>query len=182
MPLPDDYIDALCTLGRAATRYRVETGGEMVLVGGGATAILTAGSFYSADFDLVAMVDDAFERAMLAEGFRPEDRQGHLLIGYYHPDHPAYGFQQVSGDLFDGLADRKRVVQLKLKEPDHITMPAMEDMIADRLGQYAASSSLTDDSRLRQARALYQLAFEPDMNYLLQRIGDEGGDPALLGL
>ncbi len=182
MPLPDGYMEALYTLGRAATRYRVETGGEMVLVGGGATAILTAGSFHSADFDLVAMVDDAFERAMLAEGFRHEDRQGYLLIGYYHPDHPVYGFQQVSGDLFDGLADRKRMVRLKLREPDHITMPAVEDMIADRLGQHAAGGNLTDDSRLRQARILYQLALEPDMNYLLRRIGDECGDPALLGL
>ncbi|MGI4798335.1 MAG: hypothetical protein ACRYG8_30690 [Janthinobacterium lividum] len=181
MPLPSDYIDALNTLASAATRYRAETGGDMVLVGGGAVAIFTAGSFQSADFDLVAIMDDAFERAMLAEGFLHESRLDHLLIGYYHPTHPTYGFQQVSGDLFDGMADRKRMVKLAVKAPGHITLPSIEDMIADRLGQHATAGP-TDDSRLRQARALFELAQTPDLEYLRRRIGDENGDPALLGL
>lgn len=181
MPLPSDYIDALNTLARAAGHYRAETGGDMVLVGGGATAILTAGSFHSADFDLVAMIDDAFERAMLTEGFLHEDRMGYLLIGYYHPAHLAYGFQQVSGDLFDGMADRKRLVRLAVKAPDHITLPSIEDMIADRLSQHAIAGQ-TDDSRLKQAQALFRLAPELDLTYLRKRIGDESGDPALLGL
>ena len=54
-------------------------------------------------------------------------------------------------------------------------------MIADRLGQYAAGPA-TDTSRLRQAEALLKLADNLDMEYLLKRIGDEQGDPALLGL
>ena len=181
MALPDDYIEVLSTLGSAATLYRNETGGEMVLVGGGATSVLTGGSFHSADFDMVAMMDDAFERAMLATGFRHEDRSGHLLIGYYHPDHPGYGVQQVSGDLFQGRADRRRLVQLKLQGSDHITMPSIEDMIADRLGQHAIASP-TDDSRLGQAETLYRLASNLDITYLLERIRDEDGDPSLLGL
>jgi hypothetical protein len=53
----DDYISALETLAHACDRYRAMTGGEVVLVGGAATAIYADGAFMSGDFDLVAAVD-----------------------------------------------------------------------------------------------------------------------------
>ncbi|MGI4939962.1 MAG: hypothetical protein ACRYHQ_05270, partial [Janthinobacterium lividum] len=56
-----------------------------------------------------------------------------------------------------------------------------EDLIADRLAQHSVASP-TDDSRLRQARMLFGLAERLDRVYLLARIRDEGGDPALLEL
>jgi hypothetical protein len=179
MPLPDDYIAALETLSLVFTSYRNATGSDAVLVGGAATAIYTAGLFPSGDFDIVAARDEAFDQVMLSHGFRAEDRSGHLLVGYYHPDHPAYGFQQVSGDLFDGLAERHRLVHILVTPQSEITLPAIEDLIADRLGQHAVASP-TDDSRLRQARSLFLLGQDIDLAYLRRRVTEESGDPALL--
>jgi hypothetical protein len=107
MSLNEDYLAALETLAVACDRYRAATGGEAVLVGGAATAILTDGAFMSGDFDLVAPADHAFETAMLEAGFLKEHRPGFVLRGFYHPDHPDYGFEPVSGQLFDGKSDTK---------------------------------------------------------------------------
>ena len=181
MSLPDDYLAALETLARAAERYRRTTGDDMVLVGGAATAIFTDGLFQSGDFDLIAAENEAFYEAMLAEGFRKEDEVGHLLKGYYHPNHLTYGFEQVSGDLFDGNADASRLVRIRVKAAGEIVLPSIEDMIADRLGQHAIASP-TDLSRLKQAQALFRLARFIDRGYLLRRISEERGDPSLLEL
>jgi hypothetical protein len=85
----------------------------------------------------------------------------------------------VSGDLFDGLADRGRLVHLSVTPHGHITLPAIEDLIADRLGQHAIAGP-TDDSRLRQAGSLFRLGQAIDLEYLQRRIAEEGGDLALL--
>jgi hypothetical protein len=54
-------------------------------------------------------------------------------------------------------------------------------MIADRLGQYAASDD-RDDEMLEQATLLFKLAGHIDREYLIKRALEETGDPALLGL
>jgi hypothetical protein len=179
MALPDHYLAALARLGPVFADYRARTGSDAVLVGGAAVAIYTSGQFPSADFDIVAGRDEAFAEAMQRHGFRPEDREGYLRVGYYHPDDPFYGFQLVSGRLFDGQADCQRLVRLRLRAHGEATLPAIEDMIADRLGQYAVASP-TDQTRLMQARALFNLAESLDMAYLKRRVEEEGGDPALL--
>lgn len=130
----------------------------------------------SGDFDVVAADDVAFDGAMRLEGFLPEDRPGHLHLGYYHPDHLQHGFQPVSGRLFDGLADLARIaVVIVGRDGPAIALPSVEDMIADRLGQ-AMVSSPGDPSRLMQARHLYRLAASLDMAYLERRVREEGGE------
>lgn len=181
MPLPDSYIAALTYLGRAFEAYQARTGYSAVLVGGAATAIYTAGLFPSGDFDVVAASDTEFNKVMVEHGFIKEHRTGRLLMGFYHPDCPEYGFQQVTGPLFDGRSDRNRLVRIEVASDSAVVLPAVEDLIADRLGQHAVASK-TDDSRLRQAQELFKLAEALDRDYLLRRIRDEGGDPVLLGL
>jgi hypothetical protein len=181
MALPEGYLTVLERLGRVFGAYHQHTGDRAVLVGGAATVIYTAGTFLSADFDIVASASDAFDVALIAEGFRREERTGHLMVGFYHPDHPEYGFQQVSGQLFDGRSDRDRLVILPTSGGGAITLPSIEDLIADRLGRHAIASK-TDDSRLQQAVWLFRLADQIDRDYLLKRIMEEGGDPDLLPL
>lgn len=183
MPLPVGYVAALGRLSLAFRDYRSKTGNEAVLVGGAATAILTDGEFPSGDFDIVAGADDAFREAMTENGFRREAGGRYLLKGFFHPEHPEYGFEQVSRPLFDGRADRNRLTRIPMDEAGSIEiyLPSVEDMIADRLGQYAVSSP-DDDSRLRQARAMFDLADKIDEDYLVRRIRDEGGDPGLLDM
>lgn len=181
MPLPDSYIAALTHLGRAFQAYQARTGDSAVLVGGAATAIYTAGMFPSGDFDVVAASDSAFDAIMVEHGFVKEHRAGRLLLGFYHPDHPEYGFQQVTEPLFGGRSDRGRLVRFTVTSDSVVVLPAIEDLIADRLGQHAVASK-TDESRLCQARELLKLAETLDRHYLLRRICEEGGDPVLLGL
>lgn len=170
-------------VAEACEDYHRLSGGHAVLVGGAATAIYTDGRFLSGDFDIVAADDVAFDSCMLACGFQREDRWGHLLVGYYHPEHPGFGVQQVSGPLFDGRAERSRLVRVVMTiSPERgVILPAVEDLIADRLSQHAAAPA-SDGSRLRQAMALLQLADALDLAYLRRRTAEEGADIALLGL
>ena len=181
MPLPPSYRAVLDCLARACSSYRQRTGSNAVLVGGAATALYTSGAFPSFDFDIVAGVNEEFAAAMLRHDFKREDRPGHLLVGFYHPDHPGYGVQQVTPPLFDGRSDPGRLVRLSVVPSGEVTLPSVEDMIADRLAQQAVASP-TDTSRLDQARALFVLAQDLDHEYLVKRIIEEGGDPTLIGL
>lgn len=60
-----------------------------------------------------------------------------------------------------------------------LTLPAFEDLIADRLGQHAVAGS-GDDSRMHQAQMLLAMAKSVDMDYLQRRVNEEGGDLGLL--
>ena len=179
--LPEDFFVALKLLGRASERYRKATGRRVVLVGGAAVSLYSYGQILSGDFDIVADID--FENEMINEGFLKEDRKGYLMIGYYHPEVPRYGFQLVSGDLFDGRSDLEKMLPLTVSdsEDSQVYLPAIEDLIADRLGQFAASDNKDDEMR-QQASLLRLLALDIDEAYLRRRILDEGGDPSLVGL
>jgi hypothetical protein len=182
MPLPDDYIAVLDALAGACEHYRQITGGSRaVLVGGAAAAIYTDGLFISGDFDFVAARDEALKAALLRAGFVAEDRQGHLTRGFYHPDYPEYGVEQVSGSLFEGRSDRDRLVLVSTSSAGEIALPAIEDLIADRLAQHEARGSQGDHSRLEQARAMLRLAPKLDVPYLRRRVEQEGANLSLLG-
>ena len=95
-----------------------------------------------------------------------EDRQGHLTGGFYQPDYPEYGIEQVAGPLFDGRSDCDRLVLISTPSADEIALPAIEDLIADRLAQHEVRGSHTAHSRLEQARAVFKLARKLDIPYL----------------
>ncbi|MBN3867499.1 hypothetical protein GWK89_08550 [Gluconobacter kondonii] len=81
--------------------------------------------------------------------------------------------------MFDGRADRRRLVAVSVREGRHITLPAVEDIIADRLAQHSVAPP-SDSSRLEQARLMFLLAAKIDMEYLRKRVEEEGGDISLL--
>ena len=137
-------------LGRVCEEYRRETGSPAYLVGGAAVALWTGGAFHSADFDLIVAAEERFHEILLQHGFCPEDRAGKLRVGYYHPDYHSFGWQLVTGPMFDGRADRIRVAQFQINAGSAVVLPAIEDLIADRLGQYAggnAAGCITPDTR-----------------------------------
>lgn len=59
--------------------------------------------------------------------------------------------------------------------------PAIEDPIADRLGQYAPSKNRSEAMR-SQALLMFSLASECDRDYLTRWIAEETGDPNVIGL
>ena len=180
MSLPDDYREALAKLGEAFSAYKNATGAQAVLVGGAAAAILTDGAFMSADFDVLAANDIAFTEAMQGAGFKHDKLSGHGDGGWFLPAQPQYVVEQVSGRYFDGRGERGRCLQMRVRDGATVVLPAIEDIIADRLGQHEVSQG--DMSMLEQAKALYTIAQDLDVTYLVRRIEEESGNPALLGL
>lgn len=58
----------------------------------------------------------------------------------------------------------------RLRDYGAISVVSVEDMIADRMGQYA--SGIAAD-RIEQARKLFALQIELDLDYLDRRINEE---------
>ena len=80
----------------------------------------------------------------------------------------------------DGTVDSTRI---RLLQPDgedaRFRVIAVEDMIADRMGQFASGSGGADEMR-EQARALLRLFPDMDRAYLERRIREEtAGDHAV---
>jgi hypothetical protein len=171
------YVDTLKLLARAFALYEAQGYRQPIIVGGAAVEYYTHGGIESGDFDLVEANEQALGEALQAVGFRREDRAGHLLRGFYHPD-LLTGVEVVSGFLFDGRTDRSRLGVLPL-DGTKILFPPVEDLIADRLAQYEASKR-QDPEMLEQARYLLALAEQIDDGYLIKRVVEEGGDPDLL--
>lgn len=176
------FLAGLRSLATVFDSYHTATGRRPVLVGGAAVSIFTGGLVASGDFDVIAPREDAWDRAVAAQGWRREDRHGYLRFGWYHPDIPEIGVQLVAGPLFEGRTDELRLTLISVKGAGTVQLAPIEDMIADRLGQYASTPSPVYHDMLEQAVVLFQLATEIDRDYLLRRIVEEGGDPAQLGL
>lgn len=142
----------------------------------------TGGAVTTGDFDLVAPDQDAIENALVDVGFRREDRPGRLMRGLYHP-RLNIGVEVVGSRLFDGAADPDRAIDIEVLDY-RVRIAAIEDMIADRLGQYAGNPSGSADM-LDQAVKLWQFAprSEIDETYLDRRIREEtAGDWSLADL
>lgn len=181
MPFPPGYVELLEKLAVAFSTYRDRTGYPPLLVGGAATAIMTVGLFMSGDFDIIAPDDQALSDAMVTNGFLVENRIGEMPKGFYHPQHPEYGFELVAGPAFDGRSDPDRLVRPVMRDGHELALPSFEDMIADRLAQHAVASA-SDDSRLHQARMILTMAKHIDLHYLKRRVAEEDGDLNLLDL
>jgi len=125
MALPEEFISALAELGQAFSQYEALTGRPAILVGGAAAAIHTEGAFMSADFDVVASLDGAFCEAMKSVGFIQDRHVGHGSLGWYHPDHPEFSVEQVSGGYFDGRGERERCLKLSVRAGSMIVLPAV---------------------------------------------------------
>jgi hypothetical protein len=166
-----EFVEALTLLARACDEVVARGYERPVLVGGGAVEFHTGGALMSGDFDFVTVEQRAFEEALISYGFRREDRAKRLLRGLYHPE-LSLGVEVVSGTLFDGRSDVGRVQLIEIVDEKAVAIAPVEDMIADRMGQYVSTESRVP-AMLDQAIKLFQLADRLDEGYLNDRIRDE---------
>lgn len=142
-----------------------------ILVGGAAAELYSGSTLATGDFDVIAR-QDAFEAALRAHGFVRPSGPGTLTRGWIHPD-LQLGFEVVGSTLLDGLADLDRVRLFDAANGAQFLTIAPEDLIADRMGQYASGSA---PEMLEQARILFGLSKDLDLHYMQRRIREETGN------
>jgi hypothetical protein len=164
-----EFEAGLAMLARVGERMRAQGCLLPVLVGGGAVEIYSNSAIMTGDFDLSTARQDMFEQALRAEGFIRPSGPGVATRGWIHPD-LKLGFEVVSDRLLDGNADRDRIRRISIGEAGEIAVIAVEDIIADRMGQYASG---TARDMLDQAKALFRLYPDTDRAYMDRRIREE---------
>lgn len=143
-----------------------------VLVGGAAVEIYSLSALNTGDFDIVTGSQSVFEQILQDHGFVRPSGPGMATRGWIHPD-LRLGFEVVSSTLLDGQADRSRLRPIRVGDAGMIEVISMEDMIADRMGQYASGSA---PDMLEQAQKLFSLSEGADLDYMERRIRYETAD------
>lgn len=174
-----EFIEALSLLAMACDDVAASGYDRPILVGGAPVEFHTGSAVVSGDFDFVTEEQRAFEGALICYGFRREDRSERLLRGLYHPE-LGLGVEVVSGQLLDGRSDARRVQLVEIVDQKAVAIAPVEDMIADRLGQYVSTQNRPPEM-LDQAIKLFRLANSLDEAYLDVRIRDETGAELDLG-
>lgn len=170
-----EFVAALALLAEAFDDVVAAGYERPIIVGGAAVEFYTGGAVASGDFDVLTAGQKELEAALLHRGFVRPSGPGVLTRGLYHPQ-LGIGFEVVSGHLFDGASDRSRT-RLVTITTGEVRFPPVEDMIADRMGQFAAPQR-GDAEMLGQAVVLYRIARQNledpvDEQYLDRRIRHE---------
>lgn len=141
-----------------------------VLVGGAAAEFWSASGVTTGDFDICTPLQPELEEEMQRVGFVRPSGVGQMLKGWVHP-RLKLGFEVVAEVPMDGNVAPSRI---RLVAPvggqGLFRVISVEDLIADRMGQYASG---TARDRIDQARLLLALHPEADMPYLERRIREE---------
>lgn len=164
-----EFETALRVFARASRVLTAQGDEAPILVGGAAVEIFTASAIATGDFDVVTARQEAFEAALRSLGFAKPCGPGLSTRGWVHPD-LLLSFEVVSTRLLDGLADRDRVIVIDFGDDGTAAVISVEDMIADRMGQYASGAA---PEMRGQARAMLVLHTDIDRTYLAHRIIEE---------
>lgn len=141
-----------------------------VLVGGGAVEFYTGSAVMTGDMDLTTPAQPELEEELQKLGFVRPSGVGQSTRGWVHPD-LGLGFEVVGDSPMKGTPDEVRIrLVMPVDGEPAIRLLSIEDMIADRMGQYASG---TARDMLGQARQLYPLVSAANRDYLDGRIRTE---------
>lgn len=169
-PWRPEFLDALRMLARLSEALARRGLPRPVLVGGGAVEFYTGSAVMTGDIDVTSPVQPELEDELRKLGFIRPSGPGKSTRGWIHPD-IGLGFEVVGDDPMDGNVPISALVltQAVPGEPELVLL-SVEDMIADRMGQYASG---TAREMLAQSRELYALPIELNRDYLDRRIREE---------
>lgn len=141
-----------------------------ILVGGAAVEYFSGSALMTGDVDLTSPVQPELEEELIRLGFTKPEGLGHTPLGWVHSE-LRLGFEVVASTPMDGTVDYRRLLLVHGLADDaaFATIP-IEDLIADRMGQYASG---TAPELLEQARLLFGLNPGLDIPYLERRIREE---------
>jgi len=169
-----EFLKALEMLAQLSEKMHRRGLPRPVLVGGGAVELYTSSAIMTGDIDLCSPVQEELEEELRRLGFVRPSGAGKALRGWVHPD-VALALEIVWSAPLDGQADPDRMALILLDSSGQfIRVLSVEDMIADRMGQFASGSA---PEMKAQAQALFALFPALDRPYLEQRVRYEtGGD------
>lgn len=176
-PYRPEFEAALRLFARVSEAMKARGFLAPVLVGGAAVEIYSLSAINTGDFDISTGAQDVFEEELQRHGFIRPSGPGMATRGWIHPE-LKLGFEVVSGNLLDGMADRDRVQLIDTGAGASVAIISLEDIIADRMGQYASGSA---PMMFEQAKQLFDLYPDADLVYMDTRIryetaGDYGID------
>lgn len=141
-----------------------------ILVGGAAVEYYTASALMTGDIDLASPVQPELEEELVAHGFVRPGGPGHTPLGWIHPD-LQLGVEIVASAPLGGSVDAARLRLVRpIGEVASFRILPVEDMIADRMGQWASGAA---PEMGHQAAVLFALHPDLDRVYLERRIRDE---------
>lgn len=177
-PWRPEFLAALRLLATISEALAARGLPRPILVGGGAVEFYTGSAVMTGDIDLCSPAQADLEIEMQRHGFIKPKGPGKLTRGWIHPD-LALGFEVVASSPLDGQVDATRIRLVEIDQAgERFRVLPVEDMIADRMGQFAAESGGRADM-LDQAVKLFSLYPDLDKDYLERRTryetaGDHG--------
>ncbi|WP_417810333.1 hypothetical protein [Thalassospira alkalitolerans] len=171
MAYRDDFVSVLELLSRAFDIVESKGFKRPVIVGGAAVELYTQGALVSGDIDIVTPWQVELEEALEMIGFVRSVGAGAFARGFQHLD-LGFGVEIVGRTLMEGQADQDKILVIDLVDGGSVDFIAVEDLIADRMGQYNVPPAMRLDM-LNQAAELLKLAETVDKAYLDRRISEE---------
>jgi len=170
VPWRPEFIEALKLLAQVSEAMDRRGLPRPVLVGGAAVEYYSGSALMTGDIDVTSPVQPELEEELQKLGFVRPSGIGRALRGWIHPD-LRFGFEVVANVPMDGSVDQAHVTLIEDLTPEaDFAIISVEDLIADRMGQYASGSAR---EMLQQARELLHLHPEADLDYLSLRIRQE---------
>ena len=170
LPWRPEFLDALRMLARLSEALAQRGLPRPVLVGGGAVEFYTGSAVMTGDIDVTSPVQPELEEELQKLGFVRPSGPGKSTRGWIHPD-LGLGFEVVGNSPMGGSVPSTQLSMVKaIPDEPALVVVSIEDMIADRMGQYASG---TARGMIDQARKLFSLNFAMDRDYLDRRIREE---------
>ena len=168
-PWRPDFLAALRLLARVSDAMAARGLSRPVLVGGGAVEFYTGSALMTGDIDVTSPLQPELEEELRKLGF-VKPAGGDLMRGWVHPD-LGLGFEVVGNSPMGGGLDTSRIRLVQpVGETARFRVISVEDIIADRMGQFASG---TAPEMRAQAQALLGLYPDLDRAYLERRVREE---------
>jgi hypothetical protein len=147
-----EYEAALRLFAKVSEAMKAKGLRAPVLVGGAAVELYSGSAVTTGDFDIVTPRQSEFEALLEEHGF----------VGL--------GFEVVGSTVLDGNSDVERLQLIDAGQDGVAQVISVEDIIADRMGQFASG---TAPEMLEQAQKLFALYPDADKVYMETRIRQE---------
>lgn len=165
-----EFVAALQLFARVSEAMHLRGLQRPILVGGAAAELWSHSTVTTGDFDICTTRQPELEEEMQRAGLVRPSGAGAMLKGWVHPE-LRLGFEVVAEVPMDGNIEPARLRLIRpVGETALFRVICVEDLIADRMGQYASRSA---PDRIDQARILLSLHPDADLDYLERRIREE---------